>query len=48
MNDAGKVLRTLEPVEREIEARSGAWYLRRILPYRNEGEQDRRHCHNFC
>ena len=38
MNDARKVLRTFEPIEREIEARSGAWYLRRILPYRNEGQ----------
>jgi two-component system CheB/CheR fusion protein len=39
MNDARKVLRTLEPIEREIEARSGAWYLRRTLPYRNEGKR---------
>jgi two-component system CheB/CheR fusion protein len=37
MNDAKKVLRTLEPIEREIEVRSGACYLRRILPYRYEG-----------
>jgi len=36
MNDARKVLRTFDPIEREIEARSGAWYLRRTLPYRNE------------
>jgi two-component system CheB/CheR fusion protein len=36
MNDARKVLRTFKPIEREIEARSGAWYLRRTLPYRNE------------
>jgi two-component system, chemotaxis family, CheB/CheR fusion protein len=34
--DAKKVLQALEPVEREIEARSGAWYLRRILPYRTQ------------
>jgi two-component system CheB/CheR fusion protein len=33
-SDAATVLRTLAPVEREIEARSGAWYIRRILPYR--------------
>jgi two-component system, chemotaxis family, CheB/CheR fusion protein len=39
MNDARKVLQTFEPIEREIEARSGAWYLRRILPYRNEGQR---------
>lgn len=32
--DATTVLRTLAPVEREIEAQSGAWYIRRILPYR--------------
>jgi len=32
--DARAVLQTLSPVEREIEARSGAWYVRRILPYR--------------
>jgi two-component system, chemotaxis family, CheB/CheR fusion protein len=32
--DATTVLRTLAPIEREIEARSGAWYIRRILPYR--------------
>ncbi len=28
------MLQTLEPVEREIQAQSGAWYMRRILPYR--------------
>lgn len=32
--DARTVLRTLVPIECEIEARSGAWYIRRILPYR--------------
>jgi len=32
--DARAVLQTLSPVEWEIEARSGAWYVRRILPYR--------------
>lgn len=36
LGDAKTVLQDLEPVEREIEARSGAWYSRRILPYRNE------------
>ena len=30
------VLRSLDPIEREIEARSGAWYIRRILPYRTQ------------
>ena len=34
--DARTVLRTLTPIEREIEARSGAWYVRRILPYRTQ------------
>lgn len=31
--DARTVLKTRAPIEREIEARSGAFYLRRILPY---------------
>ena len=34
--DAQTVLRTHAPIEREIEARTGAWYIRRILPYRAE------------
>jgi two-component system CheB/CheR fusion protein len=34
--DARAVLQTLSPVEREIEARSGAWYIRRILPYHTQ------------
>ncbi len=41
LTDARTVLRTLAPIEREIEARNGAWYIRRVLPYRtqdNEGE----------
>lgn len=36
LTDARRVLQSLAPVEREIEARSGAWYLRRILPYRTQ------------
>jgi len=32
--DARVVLQALSPIEREIEAQSGAWYIRRILPYR--------------
>jgi len=32
--DARTMLRTFQPIEREIEARSGAWYIRRMLPYR--------------
>ena len=38
LHDARKVLQSLEPVEREIEGLSGAWYVRRILPYRPEGQ----------
>ncbi len=34
--DAKKVLETLAPIEREIEAQTGIWYIRRILPYRTE------------
>ena len=34
--DARTVLQTLAPIEREIEAQSGAWYIRRILPYRTQ------------
>jgi two-component system CheB/CheR fusion protein len=34
--DARQVLQKLTPIEREIEARSGAWYMRRILPYRTQ------------
>jgi two-component system CheB/CheR fusion protein len=35
--DARTVLQTTAPIEREIEAQSGAWYNRRILPYRTQG-----------
>ncbi|MGC2225229.1 MAG: chemotaxis protein CheB, partial [Methylocella sp.] len=34
LSDARTVLQTLSPIEREIEAQSGACYIRRILPYR--------------
>lgn len=34
LTDARTVLRNSDPLEREIEAQSGAWYVRRILPYR--------------
>jgi len=34
--DARTVLHTLAPIECEIEARSSAWYARRILPYRTQ------------
>ena len=33
LGDARTVLAKLLPIEREIEARTGAWYIRRILPY---------------
>ena len=36
-DDAHAVLRTLEPVEREVETPGGVWFRRRILPYRTEG-----------
>ncbi len=36
LTDARTVLETHEPIEREIEAQSGAWFIRRILPYRTE------------
>jgi two-component system, chemotaxis family, CheB/CheR fusion protein len=32
--DARTVLKTITPIEREIESRSGDWYNRRVLPYR--------------
>jgi two-component system CheB/CheR fusion protein len=34
--DARTVLRTFAPIEREVEAQNGAWYNRRILPYRTQ------------
>ena len=38
IDGARKVLHSLEPIEREIEARTGAWYLRRISPYRTHDD----------
>jgi two-component system CheB/CheR fusion protein len=38
LTDARTVLETHAPLEREIEARSGAWYNRRILPYRTDDD----------
>ncbi len=38
LTDAETVLRIRAPLEREIEARSGAWYIRRILPYRTQDD----------
>jgi len=34
LSDARTMLRTFQPIEREIEAWNGAWYIRRMLPYR--------------
>jgi two-component system CheB/CheR fusion protein len=34
--DARTVLQTLAPIEREIEAQTGSWYIRRIMPYRTQ------------
>jgi two-component system CheB/CheR fusion protein len=36
LTDAQTVLKTLEPLECEIQAQSGAWFVRRILPYRTQ------------
>lgn len=39
LDDAREVLRSCEPIEREIAAQTGAWYLRRILPFRPAGKR---------
>ena len=36
LGDARQVLRNAAPIEREIEAQNGAWYVRRILPYQTQ------------
>ena len=36
LSDVRSMLKDLAPIEREIEAQTGAWYLRRILPYRTQ------------
>lgn len=36
LTDARTVLRTLAPIEREIEAQNATWYIRRVLPYRTQ------------
>ena len=38
LTDARTVLQTLSPIEREIQARDGLWYIRRILPYRAQDD----------
>jgi two-component system CheB/CheR fusion protein len=37
LKDSRTVLQTLEPIEHEIEGRNGAWFTRRVLPYRTQG-----------
>jgi two-component system, chemotaxis family, CheB/CheR fusion protein len=39
LRDASRVLLAIEAIEREIESKSGAWYVRRILPYRTAGKK---------
>jgi two-component system CheB/CheR fusion protein len=34
--DAGKVLKDLAPIEMEVQAIGGKWFIRRILPYRTQ------------
>ncbi|OYV70404.1 MAG: histidine kinase [Acidiphilium sp. 21-60-14] len=34
--DARLVLETLQPIEREVQSQSGAWFTRRVLPYRTQ------------
>jgi two-component system CheB/CheR fusion protein len=36
LTDAATVLRTHAPIEHEIDARNGVWYIRRIFPYRTQ------------
>ena len=38
VTDTATVLLTLEPMEREIETRSGACFIRRVLPYRTQND----------
>jgi two-component system CheB/CheR fusion protein len=38
LTDVQEVLRTLEPTEREIEARNGSCFIRRVLPYRTQND----------
>ena len=38
LTDAQSVLETLTPCEREIETDTGAWFVRRVLPYRTQAK----------
>ncbi len=37
--DIGSVLQTHSPIEREVEAEDGAWFRRRVLPYRTHDDR---------
>jgi two-component system CheB/CheR fusion protein len=37
--DAAQVLRTLTPVEREVQASGGLWFIARLLPYRTQDDR---------
>lgn len=39
LSDSRMVLQSLAPIEREIKAHTGAWYVRRILPYRSDNAE---------
>ncbi|MFI4915826.1 MAG: chemotaxis protein CheB [Phycisphaerales bacterium JB060] len=39
LDDAQKVIDGLAPIEKEIQDETGAWYLRRILPYRTADDR---------
>ncbi len=40
LDDARRVLRTRVTLEHEIAKRNGAWYVRRVLPYRTDDNED--------
>jgi two-component system, chemotaxis family, CheB/CheR fusion protein len=39
VSDARRVLETQSPIEREVAGQGGAWYMRRILPYRTRDKK---------
>ncbi len=39
VDDAKQVIKTLIPIQKEIQSRSGIWYLMRIMPYRTAENQ---------
>ena len=49
VTDTATVLLTLGPMEREIETRSGACFIRRVLPYRTQNDGvEGVVCHHLC